>query len=140
MGCVPVSFFIKARRIMFWYYLISIEENEMLSKVFIAQENSPVKGDWCLQVKDDLNYFGIDPDKKVVLSMKKESFKNLVKKSCTKVAYEHLIIEKNKLSKLKNMQYTELTMQKYLKSNQISTRMKKLLFKLRTRMIDVGNK
>ena len=130
MGCVPVSFIIKAQRIMFWYYLISIEENEMLSKVFIAQENSPVKGDWCMQVKEDLNYFGIDPDKKAIASMKKESFKNLVKKSCTKVAYAYLIIEKNKLSKLKNLQYTDLTMQKYLKSNQISTRMKKLLFKI----------
>ena len=49
---------------MFWYYLLSIDESEMLYKVFRAQENSPVKGDRCIQLQEDLNEFGINANKK----------------------------------------------------------------------------
>ena len=41
-----------------------------------------------------------------------------------------------KRSKVKNLQYNKLRLDKYLKSTEISFRQKKLIFKMRTRMID----
>ena len=44
--------------------------------------------------------------------------------------------EKENRSKIKNLIYKELKTQKYLKCKEIDIRRKKLIFKLRTRMID----
>ena len=49
-------------------------------------------------------------------------------------------IEEKDMKKLKNIKYKKLEIQPYLKSNNISLRKKKILFKARTRMLNVkGN-
>ena len=59
----------------------------------------------------------------------------------SKIVLEYLLNEKNikSKSKLKNLEYTKLEIQKYLTSDQISTRSKKLMFRARTRMLQVGD-
>ena len=54
-------------------------------------------------------------------------------------AYDFLIQEKTRKSKLDNLSYTDLRTQSYLMSGNISTRKKKLIFKVRTRMVQVGD-
>ena len=54
-------------------------------------------------------------------------------------AYDFLIKEKTRKSKLDNLSYTDLRTQSYLMSGNISTRKKKLIFKVRTRMVQVGD-
>jgi len=43
------------------------------------------------------------------------------------------------MTKLQNIQYTKLEMQDYLKSQKINLQKKKILFKARTRMLNVKN-
>ena len=45
LGCIPVRFQIKAKRVMFLHYLLKRDKNETISKVFWAQVRQPVKGD-----------------------------------------------------------------------------------------------
>ena len=45
---------------MFLHYVLSRDESELLSQVFMAQSNSPVKNDWSEKVKNDLTEFGIN--------------------------------------------------------------------------------
>ena len=83
-----------------------------------------------------LDHFNLDQ----IQNMSKYLFKKFVKQSCKMKAFEYLLKEKEKLSKLDNLKYNSLNMQTYLKSNQISTKHKKFLFRLRTRMVKVGKK
>ena len=57
LGCQPIRFIIMARRINYLHYLLKLDKSELLWKVFEAQINNPVKGDWYLQIIEDLKVF-----------------------------------------------------------------------------------
>ena len=50
-GKIPIKFIIKMRRIMFWWHLTSLEKNELLYKVYIAQRLNTNKDDWVCQLE-----------------------------------------------------------------------------------------
>ena len=60
LGCLPLRYVIKARRINYLYYLANQNEDALLAKFFNAQLNSPLKSDWIITVKDDLIELGMD--------------------------------------------------------------------------------
>ena len=141
LGVIPIRFIIQAKRLMFLHYLLSRNDNELVSQVLKAQIDDPVKGDWILTVKEDLisfdlNYLSFDDIK----NLKKEDFKKIVKKARKNAALKYLLKEKeekcaNKMSKLK---YENLSMRPYFKTNLLTQRKQILLFKFRCRMVDVG--
>ena len=53
-GNIPVRYILMARRINFLHYILNENEDSLLQNFFEAQEKSPVKGDWVLRVKKDL--------------------------------------------------------------------------------------
>ena len=65
----------------------------------------------------------------------KETLKVRVKEKCRILALNYLESEKRNKSKIKLLEFPKLELQKYLKTNNIGIRQKKLLFKIRTRMI-----
>ena len=71
--------------------------------------------------------------------MSKDKMKETVKSAMESAAFEFLIQEKNKKSKMANLNYTSLNCQSYLLSDKISTSRKRLLFRARSRMIKVGD-
>ena len=90
-----------------------------------------------LQVNEDLQLLGVDyMNFDNIKHMKKEAFKSLIDRKIKEVAMKELENEKEKRSKVKNIQYKELKTQEYLTSKIINIRRKKLIFKMRTRMID----
>ena len=75
LGVYPVRYHIMEKRLMFLHQILSCEEERLISKVFWAQENNPVKNDWILQVKDDLKLFKLDYlSLNNIKSMKKQTF------------------------------------------------------------------
>ena len=50
-----------------------------------------------------------------------------------------MIQEKNKKKKLKNLTYSTLKIQEYLETNLLNNKTKKLLFRIRNRMVQVGH-
>ena len=62
LGILSIGTIIKARRINYLRYLLSLDENDMTYKVFLTQWNHPVKQDWTLQVRKDLSDFKIEPN------------------------------------------------------------------------------
>ena len=59
LGLIPPSFTVKARRIMYLHYLLTLDQSQQLYKIFDAQKRSPVTNDWYIQVKADLEEFGL---------------------------------------------------------------------------------
>ena len=68
--------------------------------------------------------------------MKKEKFKNLVYKKIKHLSKEYLITLRSKHSKSANLMHRNV-LKDYLKTEQITTDEKKLLFALKTRQVDV---
>ena len=125
---------------MFLHYLLSLPENQLLARIYQAQKTNPVKNDWCLQVNEDRVFFSLGVTEEEIKGMTKETFKNLVKEACRKKAFNFLMEEKEKVSsKMGKLMYSELAMQNYLSSQELSTPKKKLLFLLRVRMLKIPN-
>jgi hypothetical protein len=134
LGCLPLSYIIKARRTMFLHYLVTRPENELLARFFKVQKAYPVKNDWWITTKDNLREFDIQMEIDEIAALKKERFKDIVKKKTNEKALEYLNTIKSQHSKMENLNYTEIKMKSYLKENISKSQ---LLFKFRTRMIDV---
>ena len=48
------------RRLLFYWSILSKPKDELVKQVLQAQECAPVKNDWCITVKEDLHFLGID--------------------------------------------------------------------------------
>ena len=51
MGCIPLKYLIKCRRIMYFHYLLNRNQNDMIFKFLKAQQSNPKKNDWCVMLK-----------------------------------------------------------------------------------------
>ena len=92
----------------------------MLWKIFITQWHNPTRGDWSEQVKEDLKLFGICSDLNWIKSKSKFSFKSLVKIKAKELGLQILIKKKENHSKMSRLEYMDLEMQDYFKSNEIT--------------------
>ena len=59
LGLVPISIILKSRRINYLHYMVNLYPEEMIYKCVEAQVKYPNKDDCTLQVKQDLDDFGI---------------------------------------------------------------------------------
>jgi hypothetical protein len=116
----------------------------MLYKFFEAQFKYPIKDDWILQVKQDLVDFGMPGTLEFLKSKSIHAFKRIVKIKTKEYTLEYLLELKSKHTKLDNLVYSELRLQKYLKSDDIPVYEAKNLFKYRVKVADFkenfGNK
>ena len=99
---------------------------------------NPDKGDWCELVKEDLEDFGIHNDFDYIKSIKENTFKIMVKNKANNHALNNLNAMKGGRSKMKNLSYTQIKMQTYMKSDNISMKEALNLFMFRTRMAEFG--
>ena len=107
----------------------------MLYKTFWTQWQQPVKGDWVLQVNEDLEMFKIPSNLTWIKTKSKLNFKSIVKGKAKQIGFDLLSNMKEKHSKMENLQYTELKIQNYLENDQIKVDEARTLFKFRTRMM-----
>ena len=93
---------------MFLQYLLQQEEDSLLKKFFVAQMENPVKGDWILQAKKDLDEVNVDVDMEEIKIMSQENFKHKVKAAVNKAAFNYLSVEKARLSKIRDIHHEDL--------------------------------
>ena len=137
MGCLPIRFIIKSRRIMFLHYILNQKQDSLIFKFFKAQLENPVKGDWSEQVKSDISEIDLKLTMEEISILSKESFRTKLKNAINTAAFKWLMNEKGTKTKLKDLCYEKLEMQNYLGINYLETSEKKFLFLLRTRMLDI---
>ena len=137
-GSMSIQTIIKVRRVLFLHYLVNLKSSEMLSNFFWAQWEKPAKLDWTLDVKKNLEEFGILKSLENIKSMSKYSFKKLVMKKAKEFEFDRLLKIKVSKSKMKNLSYTCLEIQDYLLLKDMNTSQAKALFKFRLRMAPFG--
>ena len=113
-------------------------ENSLLHRFSMAQLENPVQSDWTNQVKKDLTEVALDTSMQEIKMMSKETIKERVKASISKAAVIYLTKEKNKkLSKIMNVAHSDFNLQPYFNPMSMDVNEAKLLFLLRSRMVEV---
>ena len=133
LGLSPINAIIKARRINYLHYLVSLEDTEMLSRFFQSQWRFPIKNDWVNQVKDDFKDFNLNYQLSEIKLISKTSWKKRVKLKMKEYSLDQLNKLKGNHSKMEELFYPELRLQNYLKDVEISVPVAKNLFRWRTR-------
>ena len=124
---------------MFLHHILTREPSALITQVFWAQVDQPVKGDWCLVVKEDLDTIGLGHlSFETIKKYEQDTLHELVKARIKETAFINLLSDKEKCSKLKSLKYTGLSIQPYLTSeSNLSISEKQILFRWRSHMINV---
>ena len=131
---IPIRFVLVSRRLMYYWNILQMNEDELVKRVFTAQQISSCRNDWVLQICDDLKLCKISKSEEEIKKMKRHSFKMLVRRKVREVTDEYLV----SLKKSKSMNiWPSDNMKSYLKTNLISTEEKQLLYLMRCRMNDL---
>ena len=138
LGALPIIAIIKGRRVNYLHNILNREQNSMLYTFFITQWMNPTRGDWVLQVREDLKDLDIPCSFDFIRSKSKQAFKNLVKMKVKTYALKILKTKQLKHSKMSNVNYTSLKMQNYLSRSDLTQEEKKTIFKYRVRMERYG--
>ena len=87
LGFLPIEAIVKARRINYLQSILQRDKGSMLYTFFVTHWNNPTRGDWTLEVTQDLEDFGIPCSCELIQSKSKLSFKNMVKVRAEKYAF-----------------------------------------------------
>ena len=139
LGCTPLRYIIKKRRILFLHYILNQDPKSMLFKFLMTQMKHKKKKDWSVQVFSDLEKLKMDDDVEQIKSMKKLKLKSLLDEKIKMKVFEELNSQKDNHSKVSQLIHDSFEMQKYLKPNnmKITKEEAQEIFKLRSRMSDV---
>ena len=136
-GKLDLSSLIKIRRLMYLWEILNHEKAELINRIYSAQKVSNNVGDWVRLVDTDRSELRLGLSDTQIQGVSKFSFKTFVKKKVTQYFLQNLEAQKSKHSKSKYLSCTKLKMAEYIKCTALSTREKQLLFKLRSRTLDV---
>ena len=106
----------------------------MLHQVFTTQWEYPVKDDWTLKVTENLKEHDISLSLDEMKKKSEYSFKRLVKIKAEEFTLNYLLGLKEKHTKMENLDYIELKLQKYLKDDKIPVEEAKNLYRYRMRL------
>ena len=88
--------------------------NSLMARVFVAQQNTPTKGDWVNNITQLLTDYNVKMTFLEVKNMKQGLYKSLVKRKVHDKAFKDLINKKNMGQKGRNIKYEKLEMAHYL--------------------------
>ena len=140
LGTLPIRFVIMKRRILFLHYILQQNKNNLIYKFFEAQLRYPQKGDWVLQVKQDLLEMKLDISFELISKMSKTSFKFKLNEAIRKSAFQWLtrkIQDKNTQAKGSEIKYQYLKLQEYFLPSNMNIKQCNLFFAQRVHMIPV---
>ena len=119
---------------MYHHHIVNLGEEETVKKIYEKQKQDSFKGDWFQLIKQDFAFMGIDMNEDEMKKTPKEIYRKKIKTLVNKAAFQELLEEKKKLSKIKNINYDSYDIQPYLKSNVFTSEERNLLYALRSRM------
>ena len=77
-GKTPLRHIIRTRRLLFYWLILHLDENELLAKFFLAQKFKPRRNDWVLKISKDLEEIGLSLSEIEIKNMSKNQFKKII--------------------------------------------------------------
>ena len=130
-GEMPLHLIILSRQFMYYWTLLQKPE-----KVFLAQREFPVKVDWVSTVRQEMNNSYITVSDLEISKLSKNECKTILKNKLRDRCDSYLLELQIKNKKTKMLRLSP-NMKEYLTTELLTVEEKKLLFKLKTRMIDI---
>ena len=96
-------------------------------------DHHDVKGDWYQLLKEDFIFVENELNDEEIKKIPKETYKKMVKKMVNEAAFKSYTAKKETYQKMRNLEYKQLELSPYLKSNEFSGKERKLLTLLRSR-------
>ena len=81
---IPLRHVISIRRMLYFQSLVARADDELIKKVYEAQNTNPVKGDWIIQLKEVFQFINEEINEKEALEMSKYEYKSMIKKKVKK--------------------------------------------------------
>ena len=137
LGVAPFRFNLSARRIMFYHAILHRDCDELTYKVMMQQKKTMHKGDVYQLILQDMEMLNLNEAE--LITMSKFSLKQVLKKQIPVVAFQYLKKLAESHSKVNHVMYRNLKGMPYFEDCRLSAEQIKLLFKFRTRMVNVRN-
>ena len=131
----------QARRLLYYWHILYLSENELVYKFYSAQLLKPGRNDWVIQIAKDKKELNFKFDDEEIRSMSRDKFKGIILKKINELAAKYFQEIKSRQQKIKQLKINDkFTPAAYLFSSKLSKDEIRTLFKLRSATIDVkGN-
>ena len=137
VGKMPLRYHIIIRRQLYLWHLLHTEETELIVRVFNSQKLTPKRGDWIKLVEDDHAKLGLTLPYPRIAKTSHNMFKKLVEEKVKALALKDLNKLKEKHSKSEKFASSSLQVADYLKDPRLMKKQQQLLFRLRSRTLNV---
>ena len=92
---LPLSHVISVRRLGYWHTILRRPATELIREIYNAMKENPMKGDWILLLKDDLEKVGLTLDDEATISgLTKGQFKSQIKKKIKELSVLKVVMTK----------------------------------------------
>ena len=136
-GTMNLRSSIQVRRLMYLWHILSRNKTELINRIYQAQKLSSSVGDWVRIVQSDMKELNISMTDEDIQGVPKQTFKTFVKKRVKEKFMGHLYSLKNQHSKSKYLDCSVMKVADYISDSRLTTKNKQLLFRLRSRTLDV---
>ena len=137
LGVMPIRFEVMKRKLTFLQYILLQDKNSMMYQVLKTTEENPSKNDFVQTCLKYLKTLDIDLTFEQISKMSKQSFKTVLKQKTKISALKYLNKEKATQSKILNIDHQKLVMQEYLLDSDRNLKVPKLIFKARSKTLDI---
>ena len=96
---IPIRIKVSARRLMYWWHILSVDKSELIYRVYSAQKLSPISGDWINLLEVGKKQFNITLSDSEISCISKQKFRNFVKKKSVELTIQYLEKLQSKNSK-----------------------------------------
>jgi hypothetical protein len=131
-GTLKLRHILTYLRLMYHHHILTRDQNETIHKIYQKQKVEKLKGDWFQLLQNDFQFIEMEMNEEDIRSMSKYQYKTKIKALVRKAAFKYFLKLKEKHTKLKNVQYSELKIQPYLQSKSMSNSEAELLYNLRS--------
>jgi hypothetical protein len=101
--------------------------------VYTAQKENPVKGDWVLEIKENMEFINIRITDEAIKVMTKKEYQTIIKSKIEAAALNDYKQSQQNHSKINQIEYYALQMQDYIKCNKFNDREVGIIFNLRAK-------
>ena len=132
-GATPIRFIISSRRLIYHQVILKRDDKELTNKIYNAQKDDCTPGDFVDLLAKDFILIEEHQDDNKIGESNCNSYKKNIKAKIKTAAFKYLKEAQQTHSKVKQIQYKKLEIQKYMTSPLFSNEEVNLLHALRSR-------
>ena len=87
---IPARYQIHRQMLNYLQYILTQPSNSLMARVFVAQQNTPTKGDWVSETKKNSIKLRIDLTYSEIKNIEKSKFHNIKKEMTEDLAFQNL--------------------------------------------------